>query len=158
MHCQSNKLQSFTVWQDFGKIAQRSYSYSTCLLYEWVSRKAFLITVAEEENMSQTSLCWNPTRAATPSYTMHEQSEHLCNFSCFEWHIKPRTFTQHISVTEGRGHIAVVTQVKLFMHSFFFIAHSIIDDTTVWTVWKACVQTLAGTLVVMTCGMQDTYI
>lgn len=149
MHCQSNKLQSFTVWQEFGKIAWRSYSYSMGLLYEWGSMKAFLITVAEEENMSQTSLRCNRTQSS------HTQLLHAWTIKMFLLFfmlgMTYQTFGQSIipihqcnSVfTEGGGreggsHIAVVTQAKLFVHSLFITTLNYWCHHS-WTVaWRVC--------------------
>lgn len=124
MPCQSNKLQSFTVRQEFGKIAQRSYSYSTCLAYEQGSRKAFLITVAEEENMSQTSLCCNLTQDSHTQLHHTWTIESACYFSCCGWHIKPCTisqsniWTRKLSVYSGKCAYCCCDSSKT-IHAFF---------------------------------------
>lgn len=161
MHCQSNKLRSFTVWQEFGKIAQRSYSYSTCLLYEQGSRKPFLITVAGEENMSHTSLYCNVTQN---SHTQPHRAGTIKTVMLFfmlwvTYQALNNLSFLHFSGIQclQRGGCILLLWLKwnysciLFERTFnYWCCHG-------WTVETACVQT-QGTLVVMTHGMQDTYI
>ncbi len=103
------------------------------------SKKGFLITVAEEENMSRTRLCCNRTRAATPSSTMHEQSEHSCYFSCFGRHIRPRKNNHPgipISVFQCLQRGGWMCWLHKTVHAFFF-THTQLLMWPRWNSWNS---------------------